>query len=713
MPRSVNISLQNNFSKGLVTEATGLSFPENACTESDNCTFNSTGEVNRRLGIDFEDLFTAFSTTTVGKVVTSFLWKNVAGRGDLAFAVVQVGDSLLFYKVSADSSLSSNKHATVIDLTTFIPGGSGTTTAANIECQFSSGNGLLFVTHPRLNSFYVTYSISGNSFTTTVIDIQVRDFEGDTADPQAVSARPTTTLGAMNDSHQYNLENQGWTSTAVTGTLVLWDTARTDMPSNADVSWYYKNSSNNFDFAIVDQRAVGNSPAPKGHFIYSLYNFNRSSNVSGATNSSVPAERVATSTFHAGRVFYSGLATQSSKIFFSQIVEAVDQYGKCYQTNDPTSEELFDLLPSDGGVINIQECGTIIKMFPMLNALIVVASNGVWSITGSQGVGFAANDYSVNKISSTVNISHTSYVDAEGIPFWWNLEGIYTVKVDPQTNSLRVESVSDKTIRSFFLDIAPEAKQFARGIYDQFTKTMQWIYKSRVATDISDRYCFDRILVFNMLGDSFYGWSVGDDNVCINSVVNVAGSSGAFEKFNVINGVGNNVEDSGNQVIVFQATSSNAVSIVKYFVSYDSGGFKVTWAEQYKTTYKDWESFDSIGEEFFSHFITGYTVKGQAARKFQSNYVYVYSRSEEDSSFKIRGQWNYSNLSSSGHWTTEQVFEIPSQTFVIDADFFAYKPKRIKIRGHGLACQFKIHNNGTNPFFIIGWSVFETSNKWI
>jgi len=55
----------------------------------------------------------------------------------------------------------------------------------------------------------------------------------------------------------------------------------------------------------------------------------------------------------------------SENIYFSQIVETTDQFGRCYQTNDPTSEDLFDLLPTDGGVIQIQGSGSVYKLFPV------------------------------------------------------------------------------------------------------------------------------------------------------------------------------------------------------------------------------------------------------------------------------------------------------------------------------------------------------------
>ena len=61
MARSAGIKVENNFTRGLITEATGLNFPENACVDTDNCEFESEGVVRRRKALDLE----ASSTLTV------------------------------------------------------------------------------------------------------------------------------------------------------------------------------------------------------------------------------------------------------------------------------------------------------------------------------------------------------------------------------------------------------------------------------------------------------------------------------------------------------------------------------------------------------------------------------------------------------------------------------------------------------------------------
>lgn len=704
MPRTNNISTQNTFVKGLVTEATGLTFPENACTDTDNCTFDVIGNVSRRNGIDFEDQYSTYTASLTGNVVVSYLWKSVSGQGDITFTVVQIGDNLHFYKVLSSTAISANKHATVIALSTFMP--VGITTVSTIECQFTSGNGILFVTNPNLNSFSVTYDPNANTFSTSVIDIKIRDFEGDSADALAIDNRPTAALAGITAAHRYNLQNQGWT----TATLTSWDTARTDMPSNCDVSWYYKNASNAFDFTTVDNRSVGNSPAPQGHYVYSIYNVNRSANFSGASDTVIATDRVATCAFFEGRVFYAGLrsARHASRIFFSQIIERPSQYGYCYQSNDPTSEELFNLLPGDGGTIDLIDAGIVLKMVPVLNAMIVFCTNGVWSISGSQNSAFAANDYTISKISNIQNVSSSSFVDVEGTPYWWTLDGIWRVVLDPQTHALSVQSITYSSILSFFDLIPLESKLYARGVYDPEDKKIQWIYKSSISTSFEDKYVFDRLLNFNTLTSAFYPWSISSGTVNVHSLVDILGVGGAFSLTGVLDSA-NTVIDGADTVIVYLSSTSGISSTIKFFSSYVSAGSTLnSFAEERKdrANWTDWYALDSIGTSFSSYITAGYMVRGDGIRRFQDNYVNVFSDNSVDSSFKIRGLWNYSTSPNVGKWSTSQIL-------TNTAGSYAYRPHRVKIRGSGIAAQIKIENNANADFNIIGWSIFESASKWV
>jgi hypothetical protein len=703
MPRSAGVAIENNFKGGLITEATGLNFPENACTDTFDCEFNLDGSVNRRLGFDYENNFTLKNIDRSNNVVNTYLWRNVSGDGNVTVFVVQIGSTLYFYRTGANSVSLGAVTATV----TLTPV-SGAPATSTIEAQFSDGNGYLIVTHPYCEPIRVAYNTSNDNVTPTNLILQIRDFEGDTTDALAVDARPAVSMGTITGAHFYNLQNQGWTVT----NLNAWDAAQANMPSNADVQWYFKNSTADFDFgnASIARQTIGNTAAPKGHFISTLSNFDRGA--VGGTSSTVTStgfQRPSTSAFFAGRVFYAGINTPkfNSNIYFTQILEHDDQYANCYQTNDPTSENLFDLLPSDGGVIRIPEAGTIFKLFAVPGGLAVFAANGVWFITGSSGIGFAANDYTSQKITKIATISASSFVDVQGYPCWWNSEGIYIMAVDGSTTIPTVTPLTYTTIKRYYDAIPLASKLTAKGFYNYIDGTIQWLFRSTSTSQTTKVYEYDSILNFNVYIKAFYPWTItSNSNVTVNALFVIDAITGATTLDTVIDGSGNNVVDgSGNQLVLFTQTGSLTESLqTKYMVSYPNAGtYSITFAENNNPNYLDWFSFDLVGVNYSSTFTTGFKLRGEGIRKWEATWIDLYSRLDSPVSYTFQGLWDYALNTSTARWT------IPQSVTHTDLNYGTAK-RRLKLRGHGVAAQFKITSVSGQPFDIIGWSTLDTVN---
>jgi len=336
MPQQTTVAVENSFIKGLVTEATGMNFPEQAVTETFDCIYDIDGSVFRRTGFDFEPNFTTKTIDRSNRAIREYVWQNVSGNGNITVIVVQIGNTLYFYEADGTGIFSTGAQTTTVTLTPV----SGAPTPDAVEAQFTDGNGYLIVTHPYCEPMRIAYDIAAHTATATSITLKIRDFEGAVADPYAVDERPTSTLAALNISHFYNLLNQGWTS----GNLTAWDTAQTTMPSNVDVMWRFVDATNTFTAttAIINSVVQGNTPAPNGHFILDLANQNRIGVMSGApgiVNTTTGFQRPGVCAFFAGRVFYAGInfIGFNSNIYFTQIIENTMQYGNTYQQNDPTS----------------------------------------------------------------------------------------------------------------------------------------------------------------------------------------------------------------------------------------------------------------------------------------------------------------------------------------------------------------------------------------
>src|ERR1700761_71618 len=773
MPQQITTATENNFTKGLITEATGLNFPENAATETDNCIYSLVGDVYRRPGFDFEPFWENFAFDRTQCAMTSYVWNNPGGESNKRLMVRQIGAQLVIYEidqVTNSAPLSFWNLGSNPNISGFVV--SGKIFDYTVENQYAEGNGYLFIYNSNCDPLYLTYT--AGTVTVNPIFLKIRDFVG-VVDNLQPNTRPAT----LTADHQYNLQNQGWTSggtwaassntsnhdngvgtyswnvgsgitgitvgqtvqangntagspnfcilygtvTSYTGGILtlavytsygnspgpynVWtfspqnigfintfQTAEAAYPSNSDVWWYFKDSTGAFDPATTASNVtLGIGAAPQGHYVLSAFDFNRSSasGISGLTEVST-TQRPTTGCWFQGRVWYTGVSdsfvatgdanfyTWSNNIYFSTVVETPADFSVCYQTNDPTSENLFDEIATDGGVITIAECGTIHKLFPIANGLLVFANNGVWFITGSQGIGFSPTDYTVTKISSVKVLSNKSFVEVMGMPMFWNEDGIYQVS-QQQNGSLAVEPITVGTILTFYQDIPVQSMKYARGDYDPVNYMIYWLYKSTQEVDVTTRYQYDSILVYNTYNKAFYTYSftAAPDAQFIHSV--------NYINFPVI---GANTPEPG----FWFSSSYNPNSV--------AGNYQHQFTKEFDTNYVDWGQTTPVNYQ--SYFVTGYKIRGQGIRKFQPQYIQVFSRTNNAPfAYYIQGLWDYANNRNSGRWGTNQYVE---NTSVLQDVVF----RRHRIRGHGYTLQFKITSVDQQPFDIIGWSVIDTVN---
>src|SRR5215204_1090639 len=107
MPQQSSVLVENSFVNGLVTEATGLNFPDKAVTETYDCVFDIDGSVYRRTGLDLENNHAEKTIDRSSKAIRTYLWENVAGNGNTTVAVVQVGNTLYFYEANGTGIFST------------------------------------------------------------------------------------------------------------------------------------------------------------------------------------------------------------------------------------------------------------------------------------------------------------------------------------------------------------------------------------------------------------------------------------------------------------------------------------------------------------------------------------------------------------------------------------------------------------------------------
>lgn len=382
--------------------------------------------------------------------------------------------------------------------------------------------------------------------------------------------------------------------------------------------------------------------------------------------------------FYAGRAWYTGIEDGSlnNNIYFSRVILGDEDYGKCYQANDPTSEFDSDLLPDDGGVIRIIEAGRIVRLFPYQNSLLVMASNGIWRITGGQGQGqgFQANDFSIRKIASIGIDSPYSIVDVRGTPIWWAEDGIYTIKYEANFDAVTALSLTETTIKSFILDIPRGNRKYVKGVHNVFEDVVYWLFNDTDVLDISQRYTYNNVLCMNVKSGAFYPWTV-------TGTPQIRGLVYARD-----------AQRELNPVLKFNTT-----------VDLSSTNTNIYWSEFRNANYIDWDT-NNDNLNYSSYFVTGYKIHGETQRFGQTNYVFVFLETETNSSCFMRGLFEYTNSGNSGRWSRSQQVYNSALTYR-DINF-----RRLKVRGKGRAIQLKFTSEQGKPFNIVGWSIKETQN---
>jgi hypothetical protein len=816
MPIAKSSIERNSFVKGLITEATALTFPENAALDLRNFELNRDGSIKRRLGMAIESLGTSIDTgrtaTSVGNyAIQTYKWTNVNNDSTVSIGVVQVGNQLWFTDLSSDTQstnmlnkdASGNVQSILLDDSILTKSISG-----NEPLSFASIAGVLIVASKELDyPFYLEYKgasdTDGSPVNVQEIRIEVRDLWG-VFDGLPVNERPST----LSDEHKYNLYNQGWigSTTAVTqsfkrvgeSTTTLYylypdlftsptgnyktitkspiknqyrggtsrqyykikelqslypgSTGATEVvappgsvkgyPSNSDIR-YTGNSTNSsgdpvFDPDLLDLDGATTSPAPKGRYIIEAFNRGASrtqeSGIAGLALDEEEGNISAVATY-ANRVFYSGVDSvvtepqdespdYTGSIFFTQSIENFKQFNKCYQSADPTSENDFALVATDGGVIKIAEASNIVKLVQVRASLVVMAENGVWEITGPDGV-FKADEFSISQVTNIGCKSADSVVVAEDTVTYWAEGGIYALSADQVSGKLNAQNITETTIQTFLNDIPTVAKQFVKGRFDPVNRKITWMYCDSDSCDgVLFQNKYNKELVYDTVLQAFYVHEIGDatDGTYIAAYIETENFVVVEDLQNVVVN-GEQVVSNGEDVVVAVPTRGRGESTTKYLTLAPTGTgstYEFSFALYRESDYLDWGEVDSP-----AYLITGYELGGETQRNKQIPYLTMhFNRTESGfeevngeleavnpSSCKVQTRWDFADSATSGKWGTQ--FEayrlrrnyIPSG--VGDGFDYGYSvvTTKTKIRGSGVAVSFKFETTAAKDCQIIGWGM--------
>lgn len=713
MAQSLNQKVVNNFVRGLITEAGEMTFPEGASVDELNCDLRRDGTRRRRLGVAYESN-NAYSSFTLSdtEIVTNGDWVNVAGNADLEFLVLQKGATLYFYNKSS-LPYSAQIQTNSIDLTAYEHAGSNG--AGTAKCQFASLKGNLVVSSSAIDTIAIEYDFAAGTFSVTPITFNIRDFEwqGDTSGYYVNNGSPS-------QDRKYDAQNTGWN----TG-----NGSPTDLTKRLTHPWYAgRDSSGNYSSAEWEKIYGGTTLTGNGHYILDFFTKNRAA-ASGLSGLSKPTD-VENSRFRcvesfSGRVFYAGLesADNAGTILFSKLADTISDLGICHQVNDPTSEELASLLPTDGGEIKIPDAVKIQKLYAYQNALFVFAENGVWQIAGVDGV-FTADAYSINRVSRVGLLNPETFIAAEGAPFWWSRFGIHTLTTDPVSGQGQEQNLTLGSIQSFWDNIEAAAKLKAVSTYDSINRRIYWAYPNDGETVEAK---LNNFLILDIPLQAFYPWKISDQDTNTNCVVELAfysgyGASELELDVTANGGLDDVVLSTGDDVVSTQVSTFTTGDPAIVLICRNGSDNTITFGGFNSIDFLDWGTAN-----YTSYAETGYDFIGDALLKKNAPYIVTYCRLTE-TGFTGNESIGYtavrpSSLTVASAWDFRDTFTTPQEVYrkkypvIVDSNnlnVYDYPEdvitSRIKIRGHGRSMRLRYESDQGKDFVLIGWALIQGRN---
>jgi len=764
MARKNQLVQFNTFVGGLVTEASPLTFPDNASRDERNFELLRNGSRRRRLGFDLEQGYSAQTTTSripsSNNLALRFhLWKNVGGVAGREYLVFQVGNTIKFYDASV-SPLSDGL------LDTF------TTNSTNDQLvSFTDVDGYLISAGG--SQIYRYYINNSGGIDRSTITLKIRDVFGieagygsitDYGEDAYVSRRPSTAA----TKHYYNLRNQGWgiprlrsDNNTVQDPVTFFRSIAGVNPSNADtvVQSLYANPDISSDRIsrrfmprdLISNPINGNMHAPKGYFIINALgrgSSRRSAYVDLHSSNQYPLLDYVSVTFpqdytqgsatcvatYSGRVFYSGFSGEvvdgdsrspnlSSYVLFSQLVNNQQDLGKCYQEGDPTSDESPDLVDTDGGFIKLSDAYNINSMVNIGKGLLVLAANGVWYITGGNDYGFTATSYLVNKVTEHGCVSPRSVVLVDGTVMYWSDDGIYHIKPN-QYGDLEATNISAQNIQTLYGDIDSKLKLKVSGVYDSYEKKVRWLYDNEAfqARTVKE-------LILDVTLGAFYLFEVARcTSVYRRPLIpfEVPPYSLSTVQDNVFH-VADQVTNGADNVYVDSQTRISGLREVMYLVIMNndaSGNIQFSFGGYNDTDFVDWgQTATPVDAEAYMY--TGYMSGGEFMLNKQAPYLYCYFERTESgfdtvgsdlvardaSSCKIRALWEWSDNINSGRWGQEFQAYRYNRHYIPETSGSSYDygqnviVTKNKLRGKGRVLSLYIRSEAGKDCRLLGWSM--------
>jgi hypothetical protein len=680
----------NVFVKGLITEASPLTFPENASIDERNFVLNRDGTRNRRLGMDSLGAITNVPTELEeGKVFSAFEWENAGGVANKLLIVVQYGKDLMVFNLSEGTPVL----VTSFDLKT-------ETNSDKLEMEkgsFASVDGLLvgvFGEHSILKFEYVTNS---NTINVTKTFLKIRDqfgievayeraertrvLEGgetkfypfrsisDMLDDDAVQVRPFRDNSP--NLHFYNLRNQSWgrpresvrlptKAEGVLDPIEEFDTSTGFIPSNADavpvglinyaeevgapVRFVAKelgltplaSSASARGFFVIDALRRGISRKEQYTNMFAEAAGDLTFDLTSPLRADATPDGARAIAEFAGRLWYAG---------FSGDTITPD-------TRSPrmSSYVLFSQLVTASS--NVDKCYQANDPTYEQEADLLATDGGLIRLDEAYGIKelvsvsssllvFASNGVWAIRGGTDVGFTADAYIvekitdqgainaDSiveDGSTLFYWSTSGLFAVAPNEIGTYSAQSLTKNTIQKFYEAIPIAAKENASGVYDRYENKLRWTYSEGLVASTSKELVLD--LNLQAFYPNTFSTLAGETPTLLSPVV-VRPFSEQENNLPIFAGV-EEVLVGVEEVILTELIKLDSEIETMYVSLWSASPLQIAFCLYKDTEFKDWTSEDALGADAEAYFITGYGPQGDFQRRKQVPSITSYMTKTED-----------------------------------------------------------------------------------
>lgn len=544
--------------KGWVTESNLANYEQDVAVDIENMDIDSTGLTERRFGFDAEAaeglspvaLFDDMLADDRKQGAISFTeWREVSGAFDINMLVVQAGYKVHIYEDTTPLDVTSKLYT--VDLSA---AGIKVGNLVDGPVHVSIGIGFAIVTHRRINPVLITLDevdvegVPVLSHRALNLQIRTRDLLGE------YDVTPDREGATLSAEREWDLRNSGWplscvvhkdvegsgllkkdpivyfeatqkfwpsphslfnamtqasaSSPAALGAFSPWEWRKLNFGKTAPPCGRFTHSAYSFDSRqiLIDNLHTVSDDTPTGIIRDSVDPLADEPLTSGTVTWSI-MDRPRCSGYHNGHVYFADTDRYGkTRILVSQLIKDLDNIEKCYQDADPTAEEINDLIATDGYTMFPVGMGAVLNMVEFNKRLLLLCSNGVWAIKGTDG-GATATDFTIDKIASVEFFSAGSVVDSGTAVMLWTDRGIIAIGTNDY-GDLVANNLTEKTIDDYYETLSRSTIKNVKGTFVTDLRRVYWTIPSE--PDAFGEYVSDSslVLVLNMDTGGFYKYTI-------------------------------------------------------------------------------------------------------------------------------------------------------------------------------------------------------------